>query len=112
MTPLENKIWDMVSNWAKAQYYPINDMALRGLMDDILALVNESSKEAEIKKLVEEYRDDINAVKEHRQSSRLEKDEFKTMYLSGCLYQLKQTVFELENILNGMDKSLPKPPKE
>jgi hypothetical protein len=56
MTPLETKIWDMVSNWAQKQYYPINDFAIRALMDEILELVNEGSKDEQIKKLVEHYK--------------------------------------------------------
>ncbi len=86
MTPLENKIWDMVSNWAEKQYHPINDFALRGLMDEILVLVNEESKEAEIKKLLEYYKGKAKV----------------TDY--GFNHRFKTTLVSVEEIINKLEK--------
>ncbi len=64
MTTLETKIWNLVSNWAEKQYHPINDMALRGLMDEILELVNEESKEEQIKELVEVLNGNLKTIED------------------------------------------------
>ncbi len=101
MTPLENKIWDMVSKWAEKQYYPINDFALRSLMDEILMLVNEESKEAEIKKLVEELKESkkSDVVNGTQWTGDTNKRQLQITFIDRNIL-----INKLENILNGMDK--------
>jgi hypothetical protein len=93
MTDLENKIWSIVHTWAKAQAFNFNEFALRGLMDDILALVNESSKDAEIKKLVEHYKCKAK-VSDYGVNFR-----FKT-----SLVRIEEIITKLENILTDGTK--------
>ena len=39
MTPMEEKIWNLVHNWCNGQACEINDFAKRALMDQIKGLV-------------------------------------------------------------------------
>lgn len=102
MTDLENKIWSLVHNWAKGQAFNFNEFSLRALMDEILALVNESSKEAEIKKLVEELKEskESDVVNGTQWTGDTSKRQLQITFIDRNLL-----INKLEKILtDGMDK--------